>query len=139
MIDHQIDEEMILIDEVSDDALEAAAFVSLGGFPTLLYGTYCFACPATRFKATQSLLSFDPAGDRPQSIQAIGKLRLSSPKAPQAIISTVVITLPNSRRHKRRMLTNIPLEPKNSGGMFGSVLCSLDLINVAFLCEQLLN
>jgi hypothetical protein len=35
MIDHQIDEEMILIDEVSDDALEAAAFVSLGGFPTL--------------------------------------------------------------------------------------------------------
>jgi hypothetical protein len=104
MIDHQIDEEMILIDEVSDDALEAAAFVSLGGFPTLLYGTYCFACPATRFEATQSHLSFDPAGDRPQSIQAIGKLRLSSPKAPQAIISTVVITLPNSRQHKRRML-----------------------------------
>ena len=31
MIDHQIDEEMILIDEVSDEALEAAAFVALGG------------------------------------------------------------------------------------------------------------
>jgi hypothetical protein len=45
MIDHQIDEEMILIDEVSDEALEAAAFVSLGGFPTLPH-TYCFACPS---------------------------------------------------------------------------------------------
>jgi len=34
--DHQIDEEMILIDEVSDEALEAAAFVVLGGLPTLI-------------------------------------------------------------------------------------------------------
>jgi hypothetical protein len=45
MIDHQIDEEMILRDEVSDEALEAAAFVALGGLPTLPH-TYCFACPA---------------------------------------------------------------------------------------------
>jgi len=44
--DHQIDEEMILIDEVSDEALEAAAFVALGGLPTLMYRTYCFACPS---------------------------------------------------------------------------------------------
>jgi hypothetical protein len=47
MIDHQIDEELILIDEVSDEVVEAAALVALGGFPTLIYGTYCFACPAS--------------------------------------------------------------------------------------------
>jgi hypothetical protein len=45
MIDRQIDEEMILIEEVSDEVLEAAAFVSLGGLPTLPH-TYCFACPS---------------------------------------------------------------------------------------------
>jgi hypothetical protein len=45
MIDHQIDEEMILRDEVSDEALEAAVLVAL--FPTLPH-TYCFACPASR-------------------------------------------------------------------------------------------
>jgi hypothetical protein len=33
MIDHQIDEEMILIDEVSAGALEAAAFIALAGLP----------------------------------------------------------------------------------------------------------
>jgi hypothetical protein len=46
MIDHQIDEEMILRDQVSDEALEAAALVALGGLPTLMYRTYCFACPS---------------------------------------------------------------------------------------------
>ena len=45
MIDHLLDEEMILIDEVSDEALEAAAGSALGGFPTLPH-TYCFACPS---------------------------------------------------------------------------------------------
>jgi hypothetical protein len=44
MIDHQIEQEMILRDEVSDEALEAA-FVAVGGFPTLPH-TYCFACPS---------------------------------------------------------------------------------------------
>ena len=46
MIDYQIDEETILMDEVSDPALEAAAFVALGGLPTLMYRTYCFTCPS---------------------------------------------------------------------------------------------
>jgi hypothetical protein len=46
MIDHQINEEMILLDEVSDEALEAAALVALGGLPTIMYRTYCFACPS---------------------------------------------------------------------------------------------
>jgi hypothetical protein len=44
MID-QIDEEMILRDEVSDEAVEAAGLVALGGLPTLP-NTYCFACPS---------------------------------------------------------------------------------------------
>jgi len=46
VIDHQVDEEMTLRDEVSDEAMEAAAFVALGGLPTLMHHTYCFACPA---------------------------------------------------------------------------------------------
>ena len=45
MIDYQIDEEMIFSDEVSDEAVEAAAGLALGGFPTLPH-TYCFACPS---------------------------------------------------------------------------------------------
>jgi hypothetical protein len=46
MIDHQIDDEMILTDEISDEAVEAAAFVALRGFQTVMNATYCFACPA---------------------------------------------------------------------------------------------
>ena len=42
----QIDEERILIEEVSDEALEAAALVALGGLPTIMYRTYCFTCPS---------------------------------------------------------------------------------------------
>jgi hypothetical protein len=34
-VDQRIDEDMISRDEVSDEALEAAAFVALGGLPTL--------------------------------------------------------------------------------------------------------
>jgi len=41
----QTDEEIILRDEVSDEAIEAASFAR-GGLPTLAYGTYCFACPS---------------------------------------------------------------------------------------------
>ena len=45
MIDHQIDEEMILREEVSDEALETTALVALGALPTLP-NTYCYACPS---------------------------------------------------------------------------------------------
>jgi len=45
MIDHQIDEKMIFRGEVSDEAVEAAGLVALGGFPTLPH-TYCFGCPS---------------------------------------------------------------------------------------------
>jgi hypothetical protein len=51
--------EMVLTDQVSDEALEAAAFSALGGFPTLLYGTYCFACPS------------DPLRDRAKLTEAV--------------------------------------------------------------------
>jgi hypothetical protein len=53
MIDRQVDEEMILIEEVSDEALEAAAFVALGGLPTFPH-TYCFACPADKPSAIEN-------------------------------------------------------------------------------------
>ena len=39
--------EWILGDEVSDEALEAA-FIAPGGFPTLVWGTYCFTCPSAK-------------------------------------------------------------------------------------------
>ena len=55
MID-QTDEE-VLRDEVSDEALEAAALAVIGRFPTLP-NTYCFACPSI-----PALFSFDPAED----------------------------------------------------------------------------
>jgi hypothetical protein len=42
---NQIDEEMILRDEVSDEALEAAS-VAPQGLPTVAHNTYCFACPS---------------------------------------------------------------------------------------------
>ena len=54
---NQTDEET-LRGEVSDKAIEAAS-VSPGGFPTLLYGTYCFACPSRQSAA--KLLSKDKA------------------------------------------------------------------------------
>jgi len=55
MID-QTDEE-VLRNEVSDEALEAAALAVIGRFPTLP-NTYCFACPSIL-----ALFSFDPAED----------------------------------------------------------------------------
>ena len=45
---------MILRDQVSDEALEAAS-VAPRGFPTLVWKTYCFTCPAAK------LLSQDEA------------------------------------------------------------------------------
>ena len=56
MIDHLIDEEMILIDEVSDEALEAATCVALGGLPTIMYRTYCFACPSDPLRSYSAAL-----------------------------------------------------------------------------------
>jgi hypothetical protein len=49
-VEQQLDEDLaqvILRDEVSDEAVEATASVALGGSPTLPH-TYCFACPAIR-------------------------------------------------------------------------------------------
>ena len=64
MIDHQTDEEMILIDEVPDETLEAAASVALGGLPTLP-NTYCFACPAIRCEATEPSERFERSAKAP--------------------------------------------------------------------------
>jgi hypothetical protein len=52
----QTDEEIILRDEASDQALEAASGAT-GGYPTLAYGTYCFTCPSSAAK----LLAYDEA------------------------------------------------------------------------------
>ena len=56
MIDHQIDEEMIFRDEVSDEAVEAAALVALGGLSTIMYRTYCFACPSDPLRSYSAAL-----------------------------------------------------------------------------------
>jgi hypothetical protein len=43
---NQTDEGDLLRDEVSDEALEAAASVATGGLPTVWYSTHCFGCPS---------------------------------------------------------------------------------------------
>ncbi len=43
----QADGDIILRDEVSDEAIEAASGAT-GGYPTLAYGTYCFTCPSAK-------------------------------------------------------------------------------------------
>jgi len=43
---NQPDEGDFLRNEVSDEALEAAASVATGGLPTLWYSTHCFGCPS---------------------------------------------------------------------------------------------
>jgi hypothetical protein len=49
----QTDEDALLRDDVSDEAIEAAS-VAWGGLPTLLHGTYCFACPSRPTIRSQS-------------------------------------------------------------------------------------
>jgi len=70
MIDYQIDEEMILMDEVSDPALEAAALIAVGGLPTLP-NTYCFACPSDPLRVTCASAS----KTQPQSVRPARKRR----------------------------------------------------------------
>jgi len=57
MIDHHID------DEVSDEALEAAALVALRGLPTLPH-TYCFACPSDPVRDRARLMIEGSSNDR---------------------------------------------------------------------------
>jgi hypothetical protein len=55
-VENNLDEDLaqaILRDEVSDEAVEAAAFVALGGLPTLP-NTYCFACPSDKPSGLQN-------------------------------------------------------------------------------------
>jgi hypothetical protein len=54
----QTDEGMILREEVSDEAVEAACG-GPRGLPTLMRNTYCFACPS--LQSTAKLLSKDKA------------------------------------------------------------------------------
>jgi len=64
MIDHQIDEEMILLgDEVSDEVVEAAALVTVGGLPTLPH-TYCFACPSDPLRSYSAPMKPRDPGER---------------------------------------------------------------------------
>ena len=49
---NQADEGDLLRAEVSDEVIEAAS-MARGGFPTLSYGTYCFACPSRPARSRQ--------------------------------------------------------------------------------------
>jgi hypothetical protein len=62
----QTDDDALQREDVSNDAIEAAA-VARGGFPTLLYGTYCFGCPSGPTIRSQAALSKDEGagGSRP--------------------------------------------------------------------------
>jgi hypothetical protein len=87
MIDHQIDEEMILIDEVSDEALEAVALVTVGGFATLPH-TYCFACPSgppQRSAVIRGAPKTQPSTRRAAQRKRRSPHRCSSPSVPSAI------------------------------------------------------
>jgi hypothetical protein len=66
---NQTDEE-ILRDEVSDEALEAAA-VAARRLPTLMHNTYCFACPSLQSAAKFYSARMKREGLRPIS-QAAG-------------------------------------------------------------------
>ena len=58
---NQTDKDNLLLgDEVSDEAVEAAS-VARGGLPTLLHSTYCFACPSRPTLARQAASSKDEA------------------------------------------------------------------------------
>src|ERR1700757_3865896 len=51
----QTDEGDLLRDEISDQAIEAAASVAPGGLPTLWYSTHCFGCPSQPPNGSQAL------------------------------------------------------------------------------------
>jgi hypothetical protein len=69
MIDHQIDEEMIFRDEVSDEAVEAAAGIALGGLPTMMYHTYCFTCPSDPLRSYSASTSLDGFAMGPSALE----------------------------------------------------------------------
>jgi hypothetical protein len=56
----QTDEDALLRDDVCDEAIEAAS-VAWGRFPTLLHGTYCFACVLLGRRSAAKVLSKDEA------------------------------------------------------------------------------
>src|SRR5215472_16587297 len=63
----QPDEGDFLRNEVSDEALEAAASVLTAGLPTLWYSTHCFGCPswpALRRRALFPKRAIEPAAHK---------------------------------------------------------------------------
>ena len=61
---NQTDEGYLLRDEVSDEAVEAAASVATGGLPTLWYSTHCFGCPSRPTLGRQASARMKREGSR---------------------------------------------------------------------------
>jgi hypothetical protein len=71
---NQTDEGDLLRDEISDEAVEAAASVATGGLPTLWYSTHCFGCPSRPALGGQAAHARRDAAD-PANIAKLPELR----------------------------------------------------------------
>jgi hypothetical protein len=108
--DHQIDEEMILVDEVSDEAVEAAGSVALRGLPTLPH-TYCFACPADKPSAMENKdLRFQALLDQDQIAEASLRRKIGAGSPTPA------------RARPRSVCPHPPMSPD----AVGAVICTID-------------